>query len=350
MNRLTTRLNLESLNDRIVPAIVNLTAAGASATVAGAIVTQIDAATNDTQTITPFVRLDADTREHGYNTDWRPLQFDERPNTAVTHSLQLDDVPVVTIDDVRYREFHLDIRQDRTSPRLSLDEVRVYLADVGNLHQYNRTAQTLGGQTAIYNLDSGGDVSVTLNANLNRTRGRGDMTLLVPESAFGTVPAEKYVYLYSRFGGVAGHRSNGGFEEWAVRGNGGFGGTDTPPPSGNSLAGTVFFDSVISDGAQGEGEDGIAGVTITLAQYNNVSEMYEFVAEVQTDENGNFSFTGLADGKYSIVEAQPFEYSNGTTTAPEGGGVVNGDEITEIVLLGGVSITGYTFAENVLDG
>ena len=81
-DRLSQFLRLESLDDRIVPAI-DLTTAGASAELDnGAIVQQTDAQPTGTGFIQSFVRIQGAASgggsQEGYNTDGRPLQFDEK--------------------------------------------------------------------------------------------------------------------------------------------------------------------------------------------------------------------------------------------------------------------------------
>ena len=105
--------------------------------------------------------------------------------------------------------------------------------------------QTLGGQQAKFDLDAERNVSIMLNARLNAGSGKGDMVLLVPESAFAGVAADSFVYLYSRFGGIFGGRANGGFEEWSVRKSCGEPPPPPAPPAGtSSLSGMVFFDDL----------------------------------------------------------------------------------------------------------
>ena len=347
MNRLATRLNLEQLADRIVPTVIDLTTAGAEGMAAGAIVRQVDGQSHGTEPVRSFVRLRSDGTERGYNTDARPLQFDEKRNHRVTHALKLDDVPTVDLDGVRYREFRLDINQKWSAPKLSLDEVRLYLGTAPDLRGYNGTTKQLAGLDSVYDLDSDGNVSVTLNGRLNRGHGRGDMTLLVPETAFGTAPESTYVYLYSKFGGVAGHRANAGFEEWAVRGNGGYGGGTAGNPNLNSLSGYVFLENVISDGIQQPGEPGIAGVNVHLSGTNSLGEPVYLMTT--TDANGYYEFANLLDGTYTLTEEQPMDYADGIDSLGTAGGQQGSDVFTEILLAGGIHGLFYNFGENTLD-
>ena len=71
----------------------------------------------------PYVRV-SDNLDvvQGYNTDFRPLQFNE--DSSWTDSIKLSDIPYLWKDGVLYREFQLDINQTNSNPLLSLDEVQ----------------------------------------------------------------------------------------------------------------------------------------------------------------------------------------------------------------------------------
>lgn len=100
-----------------------------------------------------------------------------------------------------------------------------------------------------------------------------------------------------------------------------------------SVAGTV----VDQNGA------GIAGVTVTLAGTNDAGQP---VSETTTtDANGDYSFTGLLSGTYTITETQPAGYGDGADTAGSTGGTVTNDVISEIVLAAGVASVDNDFAE-----
>jgi len=80
-----------------------------------------------------------------------------------------------------------------------------------------------------------------------------------------------------------------------------------------TINGTKFED-VNGNGARDPGEDGLAGVTISLLNAGNIS------SETTTDASGNFSFTGLSAGTYVLSEVVPngfhktFPGSPGTLT------------------------------------
>ena len=65
--------------------------------------------------------------------------------------------------------------------------------------------------------------------------------------------------------------------------------------TGSTLADRIWYDAD-GDGIQDAGETGIGNVTVDLLDSNGV-----IIASVVTDSEGDFAFTGLPDGDYSIV-------------------------------------------------
>jgi hypothetical protein len=349
------RLALESLDHRIVPAVLDLTTHGAVATApSGAIVQQND--TPPAESLNPFVRMQASNllggllggllgtgTQQGYNTNARPLQYDEDSDPQLTHAITLGDVPVVTVNGVSYREFHLTINQTSSSPYLSLDEVRVFLDASPNLSGYSQSTKKLAGRTAVFNLDAGGDVTVRLNDNLTPDSSTPDMVLLIPNSAFGSASADTFVYLYSKFGGQAGAAANGGFEEWAVRDIPLPPPPPPPPPTTASLSGSVYID-VNHNGVWDGDESGLAGVTVTLQGFDYLGNAVSL--EVQTGEDGTFQFTEILAGTYTLAEQPQFGYASGTTTAgSEGGDVTTPGQVSNITIEDGDAATDYIFGE-----
>jgi hypothetical protein len=195
-----------------VPAIaaptLDLTTAGSSGYINEAYFMQIDPQATGTGLIDPFVRLSTNQPvSQGYNTSFRPLQYDENNSPNFTRTLSLIEVPVFNYDGISYREFLLDINQNGTKDgrMLSLDQIEIYLNDDPDLIGY---PDSFG--TPIYEL--GTDNWIKLNARLNHGSGSGDMLAYIPNDLF---TGGKYVYFYSKFGENC--PNNGGFEEWAVR-------------------------------------------------------------------------------------------------------------------------------------
>src|SRR5262249_14259043 len=101
------RLRFELLDERVVPSSTpdaDLTTAGAVVQLdanVGEIFRQTDQQPTGTGFIQSFVRLQANGSgsqlEQGFNTDARPLQFDENKSPQFTRALRLSDVPVMNI-------------------------------------------------------------------------------------------------------------------------------------------------------------------------------------------------------------------------------------------------------------
>ncbi|MBF2056431.1 MAG: carboxypeptidase regulatory-like domain-containing protein [Cyanobacterium sp. T60_A2020_053] len=127
---------------------------------------------------------------------------------------------------------------------------------------------------------------------------------------------------------------------------------DTVPLS--SIFGSVFDDTFgATDNAFDGGDTPIAGVTITLSDGTNT-----FTA--QTDANGDYSFTNLAQGTYTITQSDLVGYNSVTdsesdTTNPEfntitvtlTGGSSTGNNFLDESVLG--SIAGNVFSDTTYD-
>ncbi|HEY2585259.1 MAG TPA: hypothetical protein VGI81_05800 [Tepidisphaeraceae bacterium] len=194
---------------------LDLTTPGASGYMDGGFFEQGDVQPAGTGVFNTFLQIQAQGAkqaiEQGYNTDYRPAQFDEKNDAPHNHSLLLADVPLVNIDGVEYRQFLLDINQPKgggSSDLLSLDSLQIFQSNDPNLHNY----PTFGGEaTQIFDLSASG-TSITLNASLSHGSGQSDMIANIPASLFGN--SDTYVTLYSEFGATV--PAHGGFEEWGV--------------------------------------------------------------------------------------------------------------------------------------
>jgi uncharacterized repeat protein (TIGR01451 family) len=211
------RLELEPLEDRRVPTILTLATATSSGSLNGALFHEFDPS-NSTGTglINSFVRIDAAGFERGYNT----LGATEFDTVSGSQAIRVSDVPLVSIDNVNYREFFLDANESNGTPLISLQQLQVFLGSAADLTGY----PTFGGQaTKVYDLDVGldGDSRVDINTALFPGSGHGDLLVFIPDSVF-TDP-NLFVYFYSAFGATNpptdGFASDGGFEEWSVGAN-----------------------------------------------------------------------------------------------------------------------------------
>src|SRR5262249_17407991 len=97
------------------------------------------------------------------------------------------------------------------------------------------------------------------------------------------------------------------------------------------------------DGKRDCYESGISCVKITLSGTDCNGNAVTVCTT--TDCSGNFCFTGLLTGTYTITETQPTGWTTTKNTAASEGGTVNGDKICNINLCSGDSGCGYTFGE-----
>jgi hypothetical protein len=287
-----SRPRVEQLEDRMTPSTLDLTTHGAIGSVGDAIFRQFDAQPTGTGVINSFVRIQSTKGavQQGYNSDHRPVQFDENTSPQFTRGLALADVPVVDIGGVKYREFLLDINQKASQPLLSLDELRLYTGNAPDLTGYNAATHQLAGLNAVYDL--GSDNWIKLDARLNQGSGKGDMLAYIPDSAF---TGGSYVYLYSKFG--VNFAPNAGFEEWAA-------GSAPLTAAIGSIAGAVLN--------QGTGA-GVSDVVVFLdANHNGILDNNEVFAI--TDQSGNYQFTFLATGlgAYSTYQVTVMAPTNTT--------------------------------------
>jgi hypothetical protein len=194
------------LETRTTPTVVDLTSAGSSGSILGAVFVQGPIGAGGTGVIQSFVRIQKNGVEQGYNTSSRPVQFDEGTTGNFTRSFQLGAVATVGLNGTPYYEFVLDINQSRFGgdPLLSLDQLRLYVSPT-NLdtasnnfaNGYNPATGTLGGLSPSYDMNPGLSSTnfVELNGGLESGSGAPDMTLFVPVSALGTNP-KSFIYLY----------------------------------------------------------------------------------------------------------------------------------------------------------
>jgi hypothetical protein len=186
----------------------------------GALFQRVNPKSTGSGVIDSFVRIHNNGTVEGYNTDGRPIEFDENTTHIFNHSLLISAIPTVSIGGTPYRQFMLDINEkgSDTGRYISLDKLEIYLLSTGDRTDYSSFLTTTPPATPVgklvYTMDPGGpDNWIKLDYKLNSGSGSGDMFANIPNSLF-TGP-NQYVYLYSRFGDHYG--SDAGFEEWAVK-------------------------------------------------------------------------------------------------------------------------------------
>jgi hypothetical protein len=278
------------LEARWVPSTVDLSTAGALGSVNGVFFRQYSPQPTGSGVIQSFLRTHAPGIEQGYNTDSRPVQFDEMTSSTFDRSLPLSQVPTVIVGGINYRVFMLDINQKAASPYMSLDEFRLYVGNAGNLFGYDPSSHQLDGLAPVYDMDQNGDNWILLNAGLHQGSGVGDMLVYVPDTLFQGEGS--FVYLYSKFG--INNPSNSGFEEWSV----GVSIPFVPPtPAPSSLAG---FALLLNSNNQ---LVAFPGITITLTGTDYLGN--PVTKTTTTGADGSYSFTGLAPGTYALTATPP---------------------------------------------
>jgi hypothetical protein len=327
---------LEELENRVLPTVIDLTTAGASGMLNGAIFSQFTPNPAGSGAFDSFVRLSSNNAvEQGYNTDFRPVQFDENNSSSFTHSLQLGSVPTVTLNGKAYYEFELDINQSTSAGNLlSLDSLRFYVTNssIPNpslLNKYDPTTHALvnagtnpipnppGPLSPVYDLnptDDGGTY-IKLDGNLSPGTGKADMIAFIPVATFGGASPSQYVYLYSKFG--VNWANTSGFEQWAAN-----------LVQVGSISGTAYQDST-GNGSFSTKLDSnnpnYVPVTVQLLLGSTV------VATTTTDTNGNYTFPVLNPGTYTITQVNPNGWIRTAEPAP-------------IVFTSGQNATGENFA------
>jgi hypothetical protein len=109
------------------------------------------------------------------------------------------------------------------------------------------------------------------------------------------------------------------------------GATSTPPAGAGTISGIVYNDKNKND-VRDAGEVGLAGFSINLYEGANFSGDYDPVFKTATtDANGNYSFTGLANGTYSVEQLIKDGWKQST------------DDFASVVISGGVGVGGKDF-------
>lgn len=170
----------------------------------------------------PFVRLQGDPTEKGYNTDGA-VAFETKTGRW-THAIKAQAIPVVDCDGdgsgtATCWELFVDINESNTAKYISLNEVEVWFTDDPDLVGYLDPGGFPTGATQVY--DFTGEILIH---DVNQGSGRGDLRYLIPLADIDPFDSDTYFVLYSKWGTSTAvpddgktYASEGGFEEWKVR-------------------------------------------------------------------------------------------------------------------------------------
>jgi protocatechuate 3,4-dioxygenase beta subunit len=124
----------------------------------------------------------------------------------------------------------------------------------------------------------------------------------------------------------------------------------TNPVGTGTLSGRVALDVNQNGVLTDAGDVGLAGVTVSLYRANGA-----FVASRLTDGNGNYTFTGVAPGSYTLRQGATPGYDDGRDYVGQVNGRAEGrldgdDAISNITLAAGQGGAGYNFTEKLQTG
>lgn len=219
----------------VLPTIVDLTVENSSGVISDAIFQQWDGSHSGTGRFVDFVQLHNDGIEQGYNTSYRPNQFDEgnglgNGNSAnFNRDIQLSELVVANINNQEYAVFILDANESHGQGKkfISLDSVQIFISDTGNRNNY----PDLG--TLIYDMDySNPGNTVLIDSSLSHGSGYSDMAFYLPTNLLTGYDLNDYLYFYSSFGEYdLNWRCDAGAEAWGIDYDN-FPGYTIPEPSG----------------------------------------------------------------------------------------------------------------------
>ena len=157
--------------------VVDLTGNNNSGTANGAGFDYTPAQPTGTGVIEPFLRLQADPTEQGYNTSGG-TPFDDKAGIW-THDIQFSDLQTTTVslNGAAYFQILLDVNEPGGNKSLiSLDRLEFYTSPVGS--KTTTDVPSLG--TLRWSLDGAADSHVLLDASRNKGSGSGDMFAFIP--------------------------------------------------------------------------------------------------------------------------------------------------------------------------
>lgn len=188
---------------------VNLLSPGTSGTLNGALFETTNVRPTGTGFISPFLRIQANNIEQGYNTSARPVRFDEKTDPNFTRNLNRSSLATRTINGIGYYEFMIDINEAGGGQELiSLERLIFYTNPTGSINPTDITQ--LG--VVRYDMDAGDVTNVVRYNDGNSGSGQGDIRFFIPVSNFAAAGANDFIYMFARFGDS--DNSDAGFEEF----------------------------------------------------------------------------------------------------------------------------------------
>jgi hypothetical protein len=159
--------------------------------------------TAGTGALNPFLSIQADGTEQGFNVDSGDL--DTKRNPQYTKTQRVADLQAVTVGGMQYYAFLIDANESGGSKDpLSLDSLKIYTSGGS---QSALTSLAALDSLGTLRFDLGGNASI-LYSDVNSGSGQGDLGIFIPVSALLGVSLDDYFYMYQQFS-----QSDGGYEE-----------------------------------------------------------------------------------------------------------------------------------------
>ena len=199
-----------------------------SVNVSGALFNSGGAQTVGTGNLHPFLRVQNDGAEEGFNTNNANPLLDTKTGTW-TSALSLNQVPVIGIGGTAYREFTFDANE--SSALFDMLIFDIWLCNEAAAANYNTLAQIGAGCDKVYGLPNNTVLNMT-DAFSNGSGNGADYRILIPETYFqaqitangigdtcnyagpDAAPCGAYIIVHTRMNGSDG--TDGGFEEFAT--------------------------------------------------------------------------------------------------------------------------------------
>jgi hypothetical protein len=162
----------------------------------------------------PFLSIQANGTEEGYNTS--AGVFDTKREPQWNHELTVGDLEQsrTTINGVDYYSFTLDVNEPNSDTKslISLDALQLYASTKSG--QKTQNVSSLG--TKIFDLDLPTN-NYILYDDANSGSGQADIAFFIPVSAFAGLSSSTIIYMYQHFGSYYSSEgtgtTQGGFEE-----------------------------------------------------------------------------------------------------------------------------------------
>jgi hypothetical protein len=162
----------------------------------------------------PFLSIQANGVEQGYNTSAKQGVFDTKREPQYNHEIRVSDLNQITIDGAQYYSFLIDINEPNAGDKslITLDSLKLFTSTKAG--QTTNNVESLGVKR--FDLDLPADSYIRYD-DLNSGSGQGDIAFFIPVSAFAGARSTDYVYMYQKFGeSDATGTTQGGFEETAI--------------------------------------------------------------------------------------------------------------------------------------